>query len=373
MKILYINHNFENEGTFHRCFFIARELTKVGHIVTILIVSNNLPQYTIKTKIRDGVKIVTFPSVKKRKDYFFSTLRPFLILFFVLTKKYDIIHAFAVADPRTSFPFLIMSIFKKKKQLFVDWDDFYSEDGLCRLRPHPLIMVPLMNYLEKNIPKYAGNITVVSSFIKDKAKEYKLDNDNISQIPNGCAIDCLKPLNKRECRKIVNLEDNKSVFVYMGRVHHSFKKLYDSFMKLEPENIILLCIGEFNGYYDKKENIVFTGYINYEKLPYYLGAADILLLPMENNSIEKARWPIRFGDYLSSGRPVVSTRVGEVGKIIEEYKCGITVNRVEDICSESIKILQDKEEINGFEINARKAAEELSWFNAAKKMNKIYK
>ena len=46
---------------------------------------------------------------------------------------------------------------------------------------------------------------------------------------------------------------------------------------------------------------------------------------------------------------------------------------MEDICRESIKILKNKEEINSFEINARKAAEELSWFNAAKKMSKIYK
>ena len=372
MNILYLNHNFENEGTFYRCFFIARELVKIGHTVTIITVSNNSPQYIVKTKIRDGVKIVLLPSAREKKDFFFYILRPLLSLYFVLTEKYDVIHAFAVARILTAFPFRIMSIIKRTEQLFVDWDDFYSEDGFCRLRPFTWVMVPLMNYLEQNIPKHADKITVVSTFLNDKAKEYGLNNVNIFQIPNSCDTEGIKPLNKKECRKIVNLEDDKIVLVYMGRVHHSFKKLYDSFIKLELKGILLLCIGEFNEPYDRKENVLFTGHIGHEEISYYLGAADILLMPMENNSIEKARWPIRFGDYLSAGRPVVSTGIGEVGKTIEKYRCGINVNRTEDMCSESLKILEDKEKIDRFKINARKAAEELSWMNAAKEMNKLY-
>ena len=68
MKILYLNHNFENEGTFNRCFFIGRELVKMGHKVTILTVSNDAPQFWLKKRIRDGVKIVSLPS-KQRDKY----------------------------------------------------------------------------------------------------------------------------------------------------------------------------------------------------------------------------------------------------------------------------------------------------------------
>ena len=62
------------------------------------------------------------------------------------------------------------------------------------------------------------------------------------------------------------------------------------------------------------------------EVPHYLAASDALLLPMDDDPIEKARFPIRFGDYLASGVPVVSNAVGEIKRIMETHDCGYTAS-----------------------------------------------
>ncbi len=90
MKLLFLNQNYENEGTFHRCFFLGRELVRKGHNVTVITISQNFPSYKINKKMRDGVEIVTLPAQSREKDYFFYALRPFINTLYSLSRKYDI-------------------------------------------------------------------------------------------------------------------------------------------------------------------------------------------------------------------------------------------------------------------------------------------
>ncbi|MGQ9469594.1 MAG: glycosyltransferase [Nitrososphaerales archaeon] len=64
--------------------------------------------------------------------------------------------------------------------------------------------------------------------------------------------------------------------------------------------------------------VSFFGHVSYDKVQYYLAAADILCMPMNDTLVERARWPIKMGDYMASGRPIVGSNVGEVGKMLLE-------------------------------------------------------
>ncbi len=365
MKILYLNHNFENEGTFNRCFFIGRELVRIGHDVTILTVSINAPQFWFKEKFRDKVRIVTLPSKQRDKDYLFYLIRPFLDIYYVLTKRFDILHAFAVADVLTAFPAVIVKLLKRKT-IYVDWDDLYSDEGFCHLRPFPWIMVPWTNLLEKNIPRIAFRMTAVSYFLRSKFIELGNTPSKVFFVPNGCDTEGIKPLDRNKCRMQLGIDLDAKILMYMGRGHHSFYKMVASFIKCDEPNVLLYCVGKFTeediqiNNMNEKKNIVLTGYINYTQIPYYLGIADILLMPMKNDNIERARWPIRFGDYLASGRTIIANDVGEVGRIIKEYTCGIAVSHIENIGREAIKALTEIDKRNNYELKARNIAEATS-------------
>lgn len=49
-----------------------------------------------------------------------------------------------------------------------------------------------------------------------------------------------------------------------------------------------------------------------DQLPLRIQAADILLLPKEDNEVNRNNFPTKLVDYLMAGRPVVSSKVGEV-------------------------------------------------------------
>jgi glycosyltransferase involved in cell wall biosynthesis len=56
-----------------------------------------------------------------------------------------------------------------------------------------------------------------------------------------------------------------------------------------------------------------------EKLLYKLFAsANVLLAPMHDNNRSAARFPLKIADYLMSGRPVVSSHIGEVAATLKD-------------------------------------------------------
>ena len=149
MKILYLNHNYKGEATYKRCFFIARELVKKGHHLTIITVSDKFPDYCVRRRKEEGVDIITLPAYSRHKDFIFYRLRPFINLPFSIFKDYDILHSFTVAEPVTAFPTIFSRL--KNRPVVIDWDDCYSGGGYASLKPARFIMEPFMTMLEENI------------------------------------------------------------------------------------------------------------------------------------------------------------------------------------------------------------------------------
>jgi glycosyltransferase involved in cell wall biosynthesis len=54
-------------------------------------------------------------------------------------------------------------------------------------------------------------------------------------------------------------------------------------------------------------NIQLLGFVPYEKLPSYLKAADVLIIPYLLNEVTEKVFPIKFFEYLATGKPIVAT------------------------------------------------------------------
>ena len=120
--------------------------------------------------------------------------------------------------------------------------------------------------------------------------------------------------------------------------------------------------------------ITLTGFVSDEMKYLYLSAADILALPMEDNPVEEARFPIRLGDYLCAGRPIVSNAVGEVKYYLEEYNAGLTSppDSPRKFADNILKVLRNKKLADELSKNARKLAEgELSRESVIKKVDSL--
>lgn len=69
-----------------------------------------------------------------------------------------------------------------------------------------------------------------------------------------------------------------------------------------------------------EDKVVFTGFIERDEMPVYLGNAKLLVVSKPNNEQNSGNFPIKVGEYLATGTPVVLTKVGEIHKFLTDGK-----------------------------------------------------
>lgn len=71
-----------------------------------------------------------------------------------------------------------------------------------------------------------------------------------------------------------------------------------------------------------KDSVFFTGFVERQEMPNLLGNAKLLVVSKPNNEQNSGNFPIKIGEYLSTGVPVVVTRVGEIPNFISDGENG---------------------------------------------------
>lgn len=380
MKILFLNHNYENFGTFYRCYYLAKYLARSGHLVDLVCASKRKVDLGIRQKvIASGFRIITLPRLRIHEYHTGHFLRALINSGIVMWKNYDVLHSFAVAQPATAIPTVVAKLFKSKP-IIIDWDDAW-EEGLSV--EHSWMIAKAIAFLEKQVPKLGDVVTVVSDFLKDTA--LKRSYRRIVKVPNGSNTDEIKPFDRDQAREILGLSLDVPLLVSVGHTYNgSLEIMLKAFaMALQKlPHMRLHIVGKFGERMNRviqnftylSPNLVFTGEVPFDRVKLYLAAADCLLLPMEDSIFEKARFPIRFGDYLASGRPIVSNAVGEVKRILEEEKAGISCNP-SDVLAFSEKIVEvmtNPELRRELGIRARITSEHYAWSKLAAQLSQIY-
>ncbi len=381
MDILFLNHNQKGYGTYYRCYHLGRELSLMRHKVTLLCASKKNWDLRIrKHKINKNFTIITFPRLRFHKWHTGQTLRTFLYSIYAFFSKADIVHGFASALPVTVIPGILWKVIRKKPLLF-DWDDVWS-GGFADY--HNSISRRILSFFEMNAPKYCDGLTVTTDFTYNLAKKFGYENKTC-KVPNGCNVRGIKYITKQVARKKLKIKSNEKIIVSMGHTYFKSMELLLKSFKLSLKSIPdlkLYLVGKFDeSKIDEKlfkrisNNVVIVGEVTYSKVMDYLFSSDVLALPMENTSIDKGRWPVRLGDYLVAGTPIVSNAVGEVKLILESYNCGLTSNPndIKNFSSNIIKLFNDNKLGGGIRGSAVKLSRgEFSWKNIAKKLSKIY-
>jgi len=381
-QVLFLNHNQENFGTYYRCFFLAKGLSENGFNVKMLCASGKKFDILIRRKkINDNFTIITLPRIKYHR-YFTGQiwLRLPLILLFVLFSRYDICHAFTVSQPQIGIPAMVAKIFRKKR-LIVDWDDLWG-GGFAD--EHTSIVAKILGWSERYFIKYADEVTYVSELIGEEINKLKL-NCNKTKIPNGANVEKISVLDKEESRRKVKLNEKAKLLISIGNTYtDSIGIMLEAFKVAlrEIPTLKLMLVGEgripekFNGLkIELQASLLITGKKPFSDIPYYLASADCLILPMDDNNIEKARFPMRLGDYFCAGRPIVSNAVGEVKYYLEKYNAGLVSDSQDSqaLARNIIKAINVSDIANEISRNARNLAEtDLQWDNITDKLIKIY-
>lgn len=384
MKILYLNHNPERYGTYFRCYHLARHLAARGHEVTLLCASRE-PTLSIRDRREGNLTIRLLPRVNLATYHTGHTLRMFLNARECLTRDMDILHAFAFPLHPVSFATLLTSVARPKVKIVLDHDDMWK--GGFTLH-HPAPVRALYDFTEDRLPAVADAATAASAILMQKFRDAGLPDDKIHYIPNCPTVSPDMP-DKAQARAALGMGPDDKVVLSMGHTYtESLFALLDAYAEARETlpGLKLLFLGKLHISDDFKArmrvyqdrfapDIVTVGEKPPTEVPAYLAASDALLLPMDDDPIEKARFPIRFGDYLASGVPVVSNAVGEIKRIMETHDTGYTAP-VGDATAFGQAIVAALTDAAGRERKranaARLIAEELNWPAVAARLEGVY-
>lgn len=172
-----------------------------------------------------------------------------------------------------------------------------------------VISKALVKYFEKQGIK---KITVINMFVDSKRFEnVEADTEEkyiaycgtISPFKDG--VDCLI-----------------KAFALFSTSHPEYKlKIIGRFESVDAENTLKGLVDSLN----IGNSVDFTGMVKPTEMPQLLCGAQMLALARPDNEQARYGFPTKLGEYLATGKPVVVTRVGEIGDFLHDMiNCRMT-------------------------------------------------
>lgn len=163
-----------------------------------------------------------------------------------------------------------------------------------------------------------------------------VEHRSIYKIPRGVDTCLYRPMEKGRARAALGLDSKSKIVGYLGgslripAYHEILLKAFSRVVRAWPTSKIILIGRRIPdsaratvSRLGLEESVITTKDLGLEEIPIYFAATDALLLPLLDNFVDASRWPNRLLEYMSCGKPVVVSSVGEARKIVKNQKCGL--------------------------------------------------
>lgn len=379
-----LNHNVAWRSTFFRAFYFARELVARGHEVTIATISPNRILRPSSREI-EGVTVVETPDVgvslaRTGWDPWDSLFRAT----YFQRGRFDVVHGFD-CRPVVLGPSLFFK-FARGVPWVSDWADWWGRGGAISERKNwvgRVAVAPLETFLEERFRWLANQVTVTSHALHTRCLDMGLLPDRVHYIPSGANVRTIRVRDRDSCRRELGLDQDGPIACFVGFVQYDLELVVRSFALVRaavpsarlvlvgPENkhahVLIRQLGLQDAVHD-------AGAQPFAVVETYLGAADTLLMPMSDNLMNRARGPIKLGDYMAAGRPIVANPVGDMEQIFREHEIGALAPDTPEAYGRAIvDLLKDPARAARLGQNARIAAERnYAWSVYAPTLEAVY-
>lgn len=265
---------------------------------------------------------------------------------------------------------------KRRNNPFV----MYVMDALHLLVPQKILR-PIAKEVEKNNNANSDRVISLNEGLREYTVRMGAKREKTEVIRSGIDLKrySLK-IEGKKIRKKYGIKNKDKVVFFMGWLYN-FSGLKEVALKLSNyKNIKFLIVGEGDAYEDLKklrleegikDKLILAGKQPFEKIPEYIAASDICLLPAQDNDIMRDIVPIKMYEYLAMGKPVISTKLKGVMLEFGEDNGVIYVNSPE-------KVLERANQMSNIEIKqegkkARRFAEKCDWKNLVDQFEKSLK
>lgn len=315
----------------------AHELTRQSFQVRVIAPhSPNTPKSELLDKIQVKRFQYFYPAKWQRVSYGYGIptnvkssmwakigLLPFLCVFFLAALRHrkttDVYHAHWIVSGFVAL--LGQWIHRKPIVLTIRGSDLNLFRGK--------LFAPLFRYIFRRV----AAITTVSEILRERVLALGIAPEKVHLIPNGVDCSTFRPLPWDEARGELQLSSERIIVLWIGRFV-SIKgvefliQAIPGVVSSEPKVLfVLVGSGELENAMKThvqqmglSDAVMFAGKIVQDKVPLWLNAADILVLP----SLNEGR-PNVILEAMACEIPVVATSVGGIPEIVHDHKNGFLV------------------------------------------------
>lgn len=360
-RVLILNHNVVEHGTYFRAWKVAEVLRDRGAQVTFCVTGKG--HYRTRHGRRQGVEVWETPNWAPfhGPDDGWSPLGVLWRFHAARSRKWDLVYSFS-HHPVCWWPAWAVAQ-RDNAPLVVDWCDLYGGEGILGLRRalrkgrrtlrHALRdgLDGVEERLEGQAAANATLLTVISGFLRDRAiEQHGADSQRVHSMPSGASLDAIRPQDRIACRRELGVPDDAEVLGYLANYHPDEELMLDAVGRVARSRpgVRLLCCG--NAFYGGEEalarhgltdRVTHVGRVPFERIQTVLGAADVCLTPMTDSPFNRSRWPNKICDYLAAGRPQVACAVGDVGPFFERHAVGLACRPEPEDFARKIGLLLD--------------------------------
>ncbi|NLD61827.1 glycosyltransferase family 4 protein [Candidatus Sumerlaeota bacterium] len=386
MKIFVLVHNMPNHGSWFRALEIARRMAQRGHEVTMVGTSAE-KYYRPRTRTTpDNVTIVECGNFAffNDKQEGWGLFDIFTRLGLILKHRPDFVYAFS-HKPCCVLPGLLAKLFGAK--LAIDWSDWWGgHEGLFQSYVIPSfafkslprivrflrrIVFAIDSYCEPRCLRFANYVTLISQAYYEHPGSPKNLRDKSIVFYSGSDLVGITPMEKSGARAqlrdvLSGIPQGAFILGYIANFNPDEALMLNAFAKVcaQRNDVWLLAVGAgFEQVTPTIHNainhrICHVGYRPFEELPQLLGACDILLLPLDDRQLNRARYPHKMSDYVAAGRPIVTCDVGIAGTLMHQYDVKYVCEPNAKAFAETIlRVLEHPAELEAVGAANRKTAE----------------
>ena len=356
-----------NINNLHRCGQLAYKFAKNGN--KVLWITSNFDHFT-KSKISEAetrkLSNNLFVRLLETKEYKKNiSIKRFISHFFIantLKKEIndlqnlnspDIIYA---SYPTIELPYELVKFANEKNiPIIVDVRDLWPDIFLSAIPQslHFLAKVFLFPWYRKKsfIFKNANSIIAISNGFLNFA--YKASSRGKSKLDKVI----YKSYNSNF--KIDNICSDKFRVVYVGAISRNKTNLdivIESFNSLDLNHELVICgDGDDLDYYKslvKNNNIIFKGWVSKHDMIDIMNSCDVGIVPLKSRFDFKLALVNKAVEYLSYGKPIISSLEGDLKEFIKENQVGLSYSNSDELKECILQISKDKKYQNELSQNA---------------------
>ncbi|UCE73458.1 MAG: glycosyltransferase family 4 protein, partial [Methanomassiliicoccales archaeon] len=233
----------------------------------------------------------------------------------------------------------------------------------------------------------AALVIAVTPGIKEHLQTlYNIPKERIAVVPNGANTELFKPMERAECIKELELNPDKRYICFTGNLApwQGLISMIEAMPIIleEERNAVFLVVGggkeketleKRTGELKLGNNILFAGWVDYEKVPEYISACDICVAPLAEGREKSGSSAIKIYEYLACGKPVVASDVPFLD-FLEKENCGLLVpKRDKKALAEAVlSLLGNAEQVQNMGTAGRSyVVEKGSWAGTAKRIHEL--